>query len=228
MTVQICFQLGDELAPLLCQYDTQSRPQPAYVEMTDEGCVNAGYNSEIGNAVPRDVWSGATLRWSVNPEVSGDALAKCLNDPDTLALLERVHQGHDVSYVDGSFRGRLNDDAQAAFDELQKLFEGLDTAQVWDTDEWLFSGCDLVDHWSEGQSLQACADALEYHAHQEGVVLLGQGIFETLEQEAQRCVTECRGPLLPDSHLQELLALEIVTQEEVDDYLAFFERKLGE
>lgn len=229
MTVQICFQpSNNDIAPLLCQYDNQCRPQPAYVEMTHDGCVDARYNSEIGSVVPVSVWYGVDLRWSISPEVSGEALHECLNDPDTLALLERVHQGHTLDYDwVGTLKGSLCDDASDAFERLQEIFDGVERVSVWNTEDWLFNGCDVFDHWPEGKRLEDCADELEDLVRRDGVVLTGLGVLEAIEGEAQDCVQQCRGPLLPDGHLRELLDRGTVTQEEVDDYLDSFEQQCG-
>jgi hypothetical protein len=42
-------------APLYHRHQNQNNPQPAYIEINENGGVKAGYSEEIGDAVPEAV-----------------------------------------------------------------------------------------------------------------------------------------------------------------------------
>ena len=93
MPVTVCpdnlASLRAELAPLYCRYPHQTEPQPAYVQLDEDGDVTTGYSGEIGGGVPAHVWHGRTLRWTVPASVQGDVLADLLAG-DALPLLQRL------------------------------------------------------------------------------------------------------------------------------------------
>lgn len=60
-----------KLHPLYAHYDGQYEPQPAYAEFdTRTGSLTAGWDGEIGNGVPMDVWDGKRLRWPISYELT--------------------------------------------------------------------------------------------------------------------------------------------------------------
>jgi hypothetical protein len=53
---------------LFCKYELHHEPQDCFIELDcDSGKLSAGYNPEIGNAVPARVFSGEVQRWSIPP-----------------------------------------------------------------------------------------------------------------------------------------------------------------
>ncbi|MFW6312573.1 MAG: hypothetical protein ACOC2N_01650, partial [Spirochaetota bacterium] len=52
-------------APLYHQYDGQTTPQPAYLELTEDGEAWVDYSPEIGGAVPARVYDGRDQRWAI-------------------------------------------------------------------------------------------------------------------------------------------------------------------
>lgn len=110
-----------EVTPLLFQHPGQTHPQPAYLELDEDGEVHYGYNTEIGNSRPMNVHLRQWIRWKVPYDLSGKAMAAFLTNPDVVALLERVHAGHTIEWDGNNHVGRLTDDARRAEEELDRL-----------------------------------------------------------------------------------------------------------
>lgn len=72
--------LRGHAAPLYHQYPQQSQPQPAYIEITEDGDVSAGYSGEIGGAVPMAVWHHRTLRVPVHAAMRWESVG-CVDGP---------------------------------------------------------------------------------------------------------------------------------------------------
>lgn len=199
------------------QYPREIDPQPAYIELSVNGVVEAGYSGEIGNSVPSDVWHRRTLRWSVTPCISGEAITELLQRDDVIDLLERVHDGHDTKWNGSNFVGTLTDDAEEARDELTQIFESVDPdVGVWNVESWLFNSCTLFDHWPAGDNtLEEAVDELE--ANIEPKWIIHGDIREALLEDAQwRCRQTREG--LGENHLSALLAHGYADEEEVAEY----------
>ena len=70
-----------KLHPLYVHYDGQIQPQPAYVEFdTRTGDLTAGWDGEIGNGVPVDVWEGKRLRWPISYELTETEVNSLLDE----------------------------------------------------------------------------------------------------------------------------------------------------
>ncbi|RME23332.1 MAG: hypothetical protein D6800_09985 [Candidatus Zixiibacteriota bacterium] len=169
-------EAGD--APLFVQYGGQTQPQPAYLELDEFGNVSLDYSSEIGGAVPMDVWHGRTLRWSVSPYLSRDAALDLLEDASLVALLERVHAGHSVDWDGSNMVGHLTEDAREAKQKVQEILDEISrdgAAQVWDAYDWVFAfgKNSLRGVWPEDEPLDDAEERLEEIADLDGVVLDG-------------------------------------------------------
>jgi hypothetical protein len=206
------------IAPLFHRYPGQTSPQPAYIEMTEDGEVSADYSGEIGNAVPMYVWHGRTLRWSVPSDVRGEALAEFLADPETLALLERVHAGHVVDWDGNNHVGSLSDDARDASEGLDRLIEreliGAEAA-VRPVGDWLWSSCTLLQHW-QNQPLAEAVREIEDGAEIEGVLLDGDIEDELLDMAAHWLETGRAG--LTSAHITALIEHGQITDDEATEY----------
>lgn len=220
MPVTVCpdhlATLRAELAPLFHRYPQQTEPQPAYVQLDEVGDVTAGHSGEIGGGAPAHVWHGRTLRWSVPASVLGDVLADLLAG-DALPLLQRVHAGHSVQWDGNNHCGALDDDAQQASDELDRLFEGLshsDLVSVWGAGDWLFSCNRLSDVWSGCSLAEAVAES-ESCARSEGVLIDGD-IADELLAEAMDKFSEDGGDCLDAHHLAALVAAGRITQDQAN------------
>lgn len=165
--------LRDSLAPLFHHYPREINPQGAFVELSEEGEVSADWDSEIGNAVPSFLWHGRTIRVPVSPFVSGSDLADYLERFDRgRVLLERIHEGHSVAWDGSNFVGNLNEDAQAAREELEAALQELGQADVQPTEEWV-SSAPWADLWPAGVNLADAVERIEAEAQTSGMVLDG-------------------------------------------------------
>lgn len=208
------------IAPLHHRYPGQAGPQPAYIELTEDGKVLADFNAELGNAMPAAVWHRRTLRWPLPPDVRGEALTAFLADPAALALLQRVHAGHSVEWDGSNHVGRLDEDARAASDKFAELIErdlAGDEAAVWDANEWLWANCTLLTHWQHQPLAEAVAQ-IEADAAVQGVLIDGDIKHELLD-EAARWLESGRPGLTP-AHVTALIESGRATDAEATQYAA--------
>jgi hypothetical protein len=213
-------------APLYQHYPGQTRPQPAYVSLTEEGQVSAFSSGEIGHAVPIEVWNGRTTRWSVPPTVRASTLAELLQG-EALPLLQRVHAGHEVAFDGSNHRGRLSPDADHASNQLETLFAALaddpsDLQPVWKVGDWLWTACTLAQHW-DTQPLDEAVAAIESAAHAEGVMIDGDVRTELLQLAHELFLDGAAcGNLaqLSSTHLSTLVAEGKITQADIDAALS--------
>lgn len=211
--------------PLFYRYPSQILAQPAFVQLDEEGVVTAGYNSEIGNAVPADVWHKCVIRWDVAPEVRGMALARLLESDEVKELIRVVRNGHSTEYKNGNRVGHLDEEASDARDEIQNLLDELsdpsneDAADVWDASEYLFSSNELLQVWASGPIPIAVAE-INADAMSQDVCLDGD-VSECLLEEAHRYVKKEIDGLTAD-HLDELVRHKYIMQAEADEYACSF------
>lgn len=160
-------------APLYHRYDREINPQPAFVLLSEEGEVSADWNGEIGNGIPATVWHGRDLRFPVSPFASGSDLADFLERFDRgRVLLERIHEGHSVEWDGSNYVGHLDDDAQAAREELEAALQEVDQADVQRIQDWIGS-MPWPDLWPATDNLREAVEGLERIARQDGIVLDG-------------------------------------------------------
>jgi len=150
--------------PLYHQYPGQLRPQPAYLEMDEDGAVCVDWSGEIGNAMPMAQWHKRTLVWRIPETATAEALRAFLQDETTVALLKRVRAGHSVDWDGSNHVGKLTDDAEDASEELGRwcdhggYFDAEDLGHVWDIDEWMTDCCTYED--AAGRPTRSEDDAL--------------------------------------------------------------------
>ena len=108
------------LAPLYKRFPGQIDPQPVHIEINPaERTMTAAYNPEIGDTVPVDVWHGVRLRIAGSRYMTGADWVALLNDAKVLSLAAEICDGHEVYWDNGNRRGRLTEDAQLAYKELE-------------------------------------------------------------------------------------------------------------
>ncbi len=108
---------------LRVQYEGQSERQPIYLELDPEKReVTIGYNPEIGNAYPCDVWNGL-LRWYYIPLMSRRNAARFARKH--IDLFARVCDGWSRAYDGNRSIGRMSDDAIDAEMEIGLVIEEL-------------------------------------------------------------------------------------------------------
>lgn len=211
---------GEDKTPLLCQYPGQTSPQPAYVELSEDGEVSADYSGDTGGT-PAHVWHGRTQTWRVSAYAHPVVLARLLETGAARALLERVHAGHTVEWDGSNHRGRLTEDAQAASDKLERLLEDTfaggdpdSCVQVWRADDYLFSSNSVLDLWDGSKPLDAVVEELEAAAESDGIVIQGD-IRESLVAAALGLFDADGDDKLKPAHLAELLADGQITADQI-------------
>ena len=132
---------------LWCKYSGQTNSQPVYIDLDlDTGVVTAGYNAEIGNAVPMAVWNGKVLRWSVPVVPTAEAMNREL--AQLLPQFDRVASGQENA-----------EGVQLEIEyHLQTCFDTDDQVIVWAAGDWL-SG-------TSSESLGITADTTEAEAEE--------------------------------------------------------------
>jgi len=134
--------------PVYHRYRGQTRAQPAYIEMDEDGVVGIVPSEEsvdwagiIGGGIPFKVWQGRTLRWSIPNTLTGAALADFLGREDVQTLLERIRAGRFIVIDVGGKSGRMTKDAVNAKHEFEHLCETTwdhsDHAQIWSCADFL-------------------------------------------------------------------------------------------
>lgn len=102
---------NDEM-PLYQRFEGQYHPQDAYLEVDPEaGTLLADYNSDIGNAVPCDVWENRVYRFPLHPEMTRGEVVELLDKASLFA--RRIEDGYDG--------GHYTKDACEALDEVERL-----------------------------------------------------------------------------------------------------------
>ncbi len=126
---------------LHCWYDGQTSPQPCHLalDLTD-GELTAGYNPEVGPpyGTPASVYHGRTLRIKI-PCLTADAANRLLNEVAPIAA--RILSGATIEWDGHNHIGVLDDDAEAAVDELAaacdpESFSEQHLVGTWDAADW--------------------------------------------------------------------------------------------
>lgn len=133
-------------AELFRHYDGQSEPQPVYIELdTQNETLSATYNGEIGNAVPATVYHGLDRRYGI-PILTADAANRIMHEIAPFA--DRIIAGTTVEWDGSNNVAILNEDAQAAEEEIEELL-GLPSQEHGYSDEpnQGFADEDLVGVW---------------------------------------------------------------------------------
>lgn len=199
-TIRISEHLGDgSRAPLYQHYQGQTQAQPAYVELEEDGTVNASYDPEIGGAVPMTVWHGRDRRYPVSNSISMDGLKALL--AYITPLLQRVHDGLSIEWDGSNIVGRLTEAAENAEAKISRICESdeWDTVDIMDAGEWLYPsiardhdhsrvkiGSDIViTRYTGERRLEQLARKLEREAEADGILLDGDMLEELRSLQRQ-------------------------------------------
>lgn len=148
----------------------------AYLALDHEGGVTIR-TSFPGESIAPDVENGLTNLWKLPPELNGRRLMELLETVQVADLLTEVHRGRDV-YTDEANKlvATLDEDAEAAVEELDKLCQSLFTSElcmvVWSPEEWLGDE-DIANDWTPGFTLDQAAWTNESLAADQNVVIGG-------------------------------------------------------
>jgi hypothetical protein len=106
--------------PLFHRYPGQYQPQAAFIELDlESGDLSAQWNAEIGNPIPPRVRHRCALRWSVPIYLSGDEVNALLEEIAPVA--RRLLDGARVVWDGADYKGRLDDDAEGAEEEIEMI-----------------------------------------------------------------------------------------------------------
>lgn len=143
------------------------------------------------NGIPMDVWHGRRREYvlATGPAVINiDQIREDLKDGGDLSILiDRIRAGHDVEWDGSNFVGKLNEDADEAERELDRMVNDDrrgnpyidDGWSVWDEDEWVYQAMtdevkadwtdERIDEWlteirsfADGDFVMLTGDATEY------------------------------------------------------------------
>jgi hypothetical protein len=169
------------------QYPSQNEPQPCYVELDcRDQTLTADWNSEIGNAVPADVWLGHTLRWRV-PVLNADAANALM---DTIRpQAKRIVEGYESEWNGNNHVGTFTEDAETAMSEIEEMCERThnnhpEPIVSWEAQEWLYHSSNeelKITADTTDSELDEIADKIRDDARNEDVDLLF-GLDEELQR----------------------------------------------
>ena len=138
--MKIHYHDPEDRAPLYMRYPTQGNPQPAYIQLSEDGEISADWDGVVGSGAPIDVWNRQTLRWRLpHSELTGEdvnwLLDKVADD------LEEIHEGHTVEWDErtGNMKGSLTEEASRLDERLEfkirDLVASLEPVHVIDADD---------------------------------------------------------------------------------------------
>jgi hypothetical protein len=147
MTIEI-IRVESEYS-LYCHYYCQTQRQECHIELDcANGILSAGYNSEIGTAIPNSVYHGHDQRFGIDL-VRGSTVNRLMEK--IVPLAERVVAGYESRWDGNNYVARFTDDAQEAIDAIsERCMEEEGDIEVWDAWEWL----DEVTSWDGTSSVE--------------------------------------------------------------------------
>lgn len=155
--MEIRISLPEGKTPVLRQYDGQCQPQPAYLQLDQDGFVSADYSGEIGNAMPVNVWHSIDRRIGINTNVSGDALREYMASAGFRALIDRYYAGFDTEWNGNNWVGTVTEDALEALSQIEQDLENLECINVFSADDWV--------EYATRSELEQHGDAVSYAKH---------------------------------------------------------------
>ncbi len=133
----ITANLQESKAPVYMMYAGQCQPQPAYIALDADGDVYADYNSEIGSAVPADVWNGLDRRIDISPFCSANGLESLFTDKDFIAAVTRYYDGRTTAWDGNNWTSELNEDAEAALEEIEEMADEVEHLNIYNAGDWI-------------------------------------------------------------------------------------------
>lgn len=203
---------------LFRQFAGQYDAQPAYVQMDEDGIVSAYYSGEIGYSVPSYVWHHRTLRWRVHASTDGHALRDLLQSDAARALLERIHDGHTVEWINSNFEGILTREARDTESDLEDLLHDCPLVNIVSAQNYLFGEWNtLPEIWPDDMTIDEAVETVEDGlAYAPDDMVLKGDIKETILDQVLY-LFECNKPL-HQSKIETLLSRNLITAEMVATY----------
>ena len=199
MTVKIISVKDD--TELFCHYARQSEPQRCFIALDlEDGQLWADYNAEIGSAVPEAVWNGRTLRFPA-PCMTAAGMNRLMDEIAPLA--DRVLAGSEIEWDGNNHVGKLDEDAQDASDEIERICDELEPAPSETVTEW--DACEFYDAVKDELGVTADSTDAELEA-----------LAEELEEEDS--IDEgTGGPMVLNGTLEFLQSIRDNLREEAED-----------
>ena len=147
------------VAPLYKKYPAELSPQQAYLEFDPDGkelALEADYYGEIGGGVPSNVWNSLLIRFDVSPYVLRSEIEGLADNERLESLLQCIRDGFSVH----GGRGCYTADAEYAVYGVKDLIRDLDSAEVWDADDWVAPAV-CINAAAEWESIEAYAETFE-------------------------------------------------------------------
>ncbi|GLY08210.1 hypothetical protein [Actinoplanes sp. NBRC 101535] len=193
---------------LFGHYASESDPQPVHLILDlEDGEMTCAYDGEpiSSRAVPESVFCDRVRRYDM-PALTAAAANRLLDEAAPLA--ERILRGSTIAWDGHNHVGRLDDDADAAEDELTALIAG------YDDDAYVITELEAADYFANAD-LDVTADLSDAELAQ---------LVTDLEKEAR---TSMQGPVVPtgfDDCLEQLReAARAEIREDLEDAAAAFD-----
>lgn len=143
---------------MYCRYPRQDAAQDGIVEFNMQtGKLSVGYNPEIGNAIPMDVYDGRVIRWYCAP-VQGDNIADMLAEiaPHAQAMLDASHGRADEAMAVHGYADEAITEIVDRYSEIAPVVEyaaadwyGYESPDVVDIAR--SGGAEAVEAWLDAQ-----------------------------------------------------------------------------
>jgi hypothetical protein len=155
------------------------RPQTPYLDLdltSPDKPIHIDACCQI-DGTPISVWHGVVRRYWLSPKTDAEALTTDINAGVFDDLFQRIVDGSEVEWDGANYVGRLNEDARAAEEELEKLLDDYadGTIGLWEAGEWLQDSSDEdlgVTATSTDDELAKKARELEEEARAEGAIVV--------------------------------------------------------
>ena len=134
---------GSDTVALWLRYDTQTNPQPVFLEVDfEERTASVVVDPEIGNGVPERVWNGRTIRFAglpsgLLPEAANRVLTACY------PMIDELDEHHEIFWNGSNHVGKLDARGEELAQEIEEITRGRtgayddhDSLVVWDASEW--------------------------------------------------------------------------------------------
>jgi hypothetical protein len=171
----------------------------AHIEVNEDGDVRLNIRTYFGgDGTPESIWNGRTLQYTLASNPDRNSLAADLAEGGRIAnLLDRIIAGHSVDWDGNNMRGKLDEDAAEAAEELRDYVEDYEQSDMttWQAAEWVYgsnSAPDVLRHLGLGvdatdDEIAEAAKICESEAESERIVLNGN-----VEDVLRECIERVR------------------------------------
>lgn len=192
MTIEINLHenASDKTCPCYFEQGGQESKAYLYLDLEGEGEMWIGSKYPSDNSWGHREHHKIQYRYAIPNNLTEVGYNQLLRDAKVLALAERVVAGAEIEWDGGNYRGALNDDAEAAEDELSRYLEQVtaadyDSLEPWDAAMWLDLS-PLSSLVKDGETHEQAAERLRLEALRERAYLSAVDIEEELDRKKER------------------------------------------